>query len=92
MVRRAGPPEPGGVRVERAEAFYGWSDNEVVAEAAYVYKHFQAVDRYSAENDDLLRRWGAVCMEMAIRGITDTVTEGGHGDIIDIVTKITTEH
>lgn len=60
-------------------------DNQVIELAKKVYERFGVVNRLSPENDDLLRRWAAVCMEMDARGITDTVTEGEHGDVVKLV-------
>lgn len=53
------------------------TDDQVIECARHVYRQLQTVPRWHAGNDALIREWGAVCREMARRGITDTVTEGG---------------
>ena len=63
-------------------------DGEVLAYARLVYARFRVVPRWHAENDELLRRWAAVCAQMARRGMTDTVTEGGRGgDVVELARK-----
>lgn len=52
-------------------------DNELLCYAKLVYGRFKVTPQWSADGDDLLRRWGAACLEMSRRGMTDTVTEGG---------------
>lgn len=55
-------------------------DNAVIDKAREIYRQLQRVPRWHAENDRLLRAWGAICGEMGRRGITDTVTEGSSAD------------
>ena len=52
------------------------SDNEVLELARELYRLLKVTPRWSAVNDDLIRAWGRVCLEMNQRGILDTVTEG----------------
>lgn len=53
------------------------ADNDIIERARHLYRRLQVVPRWDTENDALLRAWGAVCVEMGRRGITDSVTEGG---------------
>lgn len=52
------------------------SDNEVIEQARRIYAQLQTTPRWAAENDDLIRAWGRICVEMGRRGISETVTEG----------------
>lgn len=67
------------------------TDGEVLAYARQVYGRFRTVPRWDPENDDLLRRWAVVCGEMARRGMTDIVTEGGRGGDVIALARDTRE-
>ena len=72
----AGHPEGSGHAPERASLPYRHlADSEVVSAAREVYRQLQISPRWSSDNDRLIRAWAAVCSEMNLRGLTDTVTE-----------------
>lgn len=79
---------PGGFRPAQQAAGTGpyedLTDNEVITLARRVHARFRVVARWEPENDGLIREWGDVLRELGRRGITDTVTEAGPVDILEL--------
>jgi hypothetical protein len=72
----AGHPEHGqGASGRPSLPYRGLTDDEVLAAARDVYKKLQETPRWSSENDELIWQWAAVCAELNIRELVDSVNE-----------------